>query len=56
MEKVSIIVPVHNAGEYLRECIESLVMQSYENTEIILVENSSDDGSGEICAVYAKEY
>lgn len=56
MEKVSIIVPVHNAGEYLRECIESLVMQSYENTEIILVENSSDDGSGEICAEYAKEY
>ncbi len=56
MEKVSIIVPVHNAVEYLRECIESLVMQSYENTEIILVENSSDDGSGEICAEYAKEY
>lgn len=37
MEKVSVIVPIYNAGEYLRPCLESIVNQTYLNLEIILI-------------------
>lgn len=46
---VSIIVPVYNAEEYLEECICSITNQSYDNTEIILVDDGSTDKSSEIC-------
>lgn len=49
MEKLSIIVPVYNVEKYLEECIESLIKQSYENLEIILVNDGSTDSSGQIC-------
>lgn len=52
--KYSIIVPVYNVKEYLRECIESLVNQTYEVYEIILVDDGSTDESGSICDSYAK--
>ncbi|WP_312430332.1 glycosyltransferase [Lacrimispora sp.] len=51
---LSIIVPVYNKKEFLYECIESLLNQSYKNVEIILVDDGSTDGSGEICEEYAK--
>lgn len=51
---VSVIVPVYNVREYLRECFESIVRQSYENLEIILVDDGSTDGSGELCDELAK--
>ena len=47
--KVSIIVPIYNAGEYLNQCVESLTNQSYKNIEILLVNDGSTDKSGEIC-------
>lgn len=46
---VSVIVPVYNVKSYLEECFESICCQSYQNIEIILVDDGSTDGSGELC-------
>lgn len=51
---VSIIVPVFNIESYLGRCVESLLAQSYENVEIILVDDESSDGSSEICDRFAR--
>ena len=45
MEKVSIVIPVYNASEYLKECIDSVINQTYKNLEIILVNDNSTDNS-----------
>lgn len=50
---VSVIVPVYNAEPYLPECIESLIHQTMEDIEIILVDDGSTDRSGQICDEYA---
>ena len=58
MEKplVSIIVPVYKVPEqYLRKCIESLINQTLQNIEILLVDDGSPDDCGEICDTYAKK-
>lgn len=47
--KISIIVPVYNAECFLRRCVESVLSQSYTNTEIILVDDGSTDSSLRIC-------
>ena len=44
-EKVAIIIPVYNSSKFLRECIESVIAQTYENIEIILVNDGSTDDS-----------
>ena len=49
---VSIIIPVYNVEQYVRRCIESCLSQTYSNIEIIIVEDCSTDGSGEICRTY----
>ncbi len=51
-KKFSIIVPVYNASLYLKECIDSVINQKYENYELILVDNASTDDSLEICNSY----
>lgn len=51
-ELVSIIVPVYNVENYLIECIESAIKQTYHNLEIILVDDGATDASGKICDMY----
>ncbi len=53
MPKVSIIVPVYNVEEYLAECVESILSQSYSDYEMILVDDGSTDSSGTICDSYS---
>lgn len=49
MSKLSVIVPVYNVCAYIEQCIQSIIKQSYIDIEIILVDDGSTDGSGEIC-------
>ncbi len=54
-KKVSVIVPVYRAERYLKMCLDSIVRQSYQNLEIILIEDGSPDRCGKICEEYAKK-
>ena len=47
--KISIIVPVYNCAAYLERCVKSLIQQTYKDLEIILVNDGSTDGSGDLC-------
>lgn len=49
MELVSIVIPVYNIKDYLRQCIDSIKAQTYENIEILMVDDGSTDGSSELC-------
>lgn len=55
MEQISIIVPVYNVEEYLPQCLDSLINQTYENLEIICVNDGSPDRSDEILQRYAAQ-
>lgn len=52
MEKISVIVPVYNSEAYLENCLNSIIQQTYQNLEIILVNDGSTDGSAAICQRY----
>ena len=54
--KLSVIIPVYNVKDYLRDCINSIVNQDYKDIEIILVDDGSTDGSAEICDEYEIEH
>lgn len=56
MVKVSVIVPVYNTERYLRRCLDSLINQTLEGLEIILVNDGSTDSSGQIMKEYEMEY
>ena len=52
MDKFSIIIPIYNTENYLEECIKSVINQTYENVEIILVNDGSPGNADEICKKY----
>ncbi|TAH73741.1 MAG: glycosyltransferase, partial [Anaerolineaceae bacterium] len=53
-EKVSVIIPVYKVEKYIRRCIESILVQTYQNLEIILVNDGSPDNCPMICDEYAR--
>lgn len=52
---VSVVVPVYNVKAYLEKCINSILNQTYENLEIIIVDDGSTDGSSDICDQFLKK-
>ncbi|MCD0454716.1 glycosyltransferase [Chryseobacterium sp. LC2016-27] len=54
--KVSVIVPVYNVERYLAKCLDSLVNQSLQNIEIVIVNDGSSDGSASIIKQYSEKY
>lgn len=55
MKKIGIVIPIYNAEPYLRECINSILQQTYTNWELMLVDDGSTDSSGKICDELAKK-
>lgn len=53
---ISVIVPVYKVENYLRRCVDSVLAQTYKNTEILLIDDGSPDKCPEICEEYAKEH
>lgn len=53
MEMVSVVVPIYNKEKYIKKCIDSLLKQSYENIEIILIDDGSTDKCKDICLSYS---
>lgn len=51
-KKVSVIIPIYNAAQYLHKCLKSVISQTYKNLDIILIDDGSSDDSYSI----AKEY
>lgn len=52
---ISVIIPIYNAEKYLERCLDSIVGQTYQNLEIILVDDGSTDRSREICIRYEEQ-
>jgi glycosyltransferase involved in cell wall biosynthesis len=56
MITVSVVVPIYNAGPYLREAVEGVLQQTYSEWELLLVDDGSRDGSIQVAAEYAERY
>ena len=54
LKLISIIIPIYNCERYLRRCLESILVQTYRNLEILLIDDGSTDNSGFICDQYAE--
>ena len=54
MPKISLIVPVYNSNKYLKRCLESIEKQSYNDIEVIIVDDGSTDDSFEIMSSFSK--
>lgn len=55
MNKVSVIVPIYNAGRKLEKCISSILNQTFKDFELVLVNDGSTDNSLGICNIYKKK-
>ncbi|WP_295746729.1 glycosyltransferase [uncultured Limosilactobacillus sp.] len=55
MDKISVIVPIYNVASYLKQCLDSIVSQTYRNLEIVLVNDGSTDNSLQICQQYQEQ-
>lgn len=55
MPKVTVVVPIYNVEAYVRKCVDSILAQSFSDFELILVDDGSTDGCGDICDSYAKK-
>ncbi len=55
MIKFSVILPVYNVEQYLKECLDSIINQTYKNLEIICINDCSEDNSLEILKEYAEK-
>lgn len=53
--KVSIIIPVYNSEKYLKQCVDSILRQEFQDFEVILVDDESKDSSPLICDEYARK-
>ena len=53
--KISVIVPVYNTAAYLKGCMESLLAQTFEDFEVLLVDDGSTDESPALCDAYAEQ-
>ena len=53
--QVSIIIPVYNVEPYLRQCLDSVLGQTFKNFEVLLVNDGSSDSSGDICREYVEK-
>ena len=53
--KISVIIPVYKAETYLHRCVDSILTQTFQNFEVLLIDDGSPDKSGEICDEYAKK-
>jgi len=53
--KISVIVPVYNVEKYLRRCIDSILCQTFTDFEVLLIDDGSEDKSGEICDEYVEK-
>lgn len=53
MNKISVIIPVYNSEKYLKKCIDSVINQTYNNLEILLIDDGSTDSSSKICDDYS---
>lgn len=51
---VSVVVPIYNVESYLKECVDSILFQTYKNIEVILVDDESPDSCGKMCDDYEK--
>ncbi|TVM34468.1 hypothetical protein DQK91_07790 [Oceanidesulfovibrio marinus] len=54
--RVSVVVPCHNYGKYLRECVESVLMQTFRDWELIIVNDGSTDNTSEVAAGLLRDY
>ena len=52
---VSVVVLVYNTGDYLLPCLESIAAQTYRNLDVLMIDNGSQDGSGQVCDDFARQ-
>ena len=52
---VSVIVPIYNVEKYLGKCVESICSQTYENIQILMIDDGSTDNIGAMCDAFAQE-